>query len=736
MAESILRLKVSSEEYDNKLKRAAEGIQRLASKIHDSQGEFVGLTNDQKEFIRNLQYMNTVSQTATGKVKELETAYKGLQTMYNGFNAFEKNSEEGKILAEQLSILKEKTLQARKEMEDANKSLSNTGGFLDQLTSKFTVNIDALKLFDIGMKASGAALDVAKDAFFASESNVDEWGRTIQAAQSVYEGFLISINNGDISGFLSNIDDIVKAARAAYNELDKLNTMRTIQSPGFAKQEAENNRMRTMLMTGKWISAADGRVSPLGLKDGDKLTPEMMRVIERQLQGGMNKIVSLTKNEIGQTGRAIDAYYNSLAKQNGMSLKEFRSGTSSWESFSQKMAGYEAYKKWDAQARTEFAKQGGRGYVDFDKNNPYAEFRKWGTFRVDKMGENSYNDLVNLIKQQQSQQSQLYSTMGQAYRTMNRVNGVSVRDIMGGGGSGGGGGRSVGGGSMATSVNELTEMQSNQQRINELTQEYVNISDQSTEAVKERQVAIRQEISELEKRNGVLKLYQEQAKGKFLGGDVQKTGLANSSLSSSVSGTFDVGTGLSPEAIAAANQWIKNMEEGGNKVRESWKNAASAISLVGTAMSAVKDPAAQIASTVAMAIANIAMAYSESLAKDTTNKSNIWYFIATAAAAMVSMATTISSIHSATGYAEGGMIKGNSYSGDNIGGLVDGSQLVGLNAGEIVLNQAQTSNVANALKGGGMGNMHLTARLDGKDLLLSIDRTGQTMGYGQLVFFK
>lgn len=138
-----------------------------------------------------------------------------------------------------------------------------------------------------------------------------------------------------------------------------------------------------------------------------------------------------------------------------------------------------------------------------------------------------------------------------------------------------------------------------------------------------------------------------------------------------------------------------------------------------------------------MAIANIAMAYSETLAKDTTNKSNIWYFIATAAAAMVSMATTISSIHSATGYAQGGMIKGNSYSGDNIGGVVDGSQLVGLNAGEIVLNQAQTSNVANALKGGGMGgNMHLTARLDGKDLLLSIDRTGQTLGYGQLVFFK
>ena len=251
MADSILRLKVESQEYDNKLKRAAEGIQRLASKIHDSQGEFVGLTNDQKEFIKNLQYMNTVSQTATGKVKELETAYKGLQTMYNGFNAFEKNSEEGKILAEQLSVLKEKTLQARKEMEDANKSLSNTGGFLDQLTSKFTVNIDALKLFDIGMKAAGGALDVAKDAFFASEATGDEWGRVMDSSKSLYEGFLTSLNTGDISGFLSRIDSIVQAARAAYNELDRLGTMKTIQAPQMSAQQTENERMRMMIQTGR-----------------------------------------------------------------------------------------------------------------------------------------------------------------------------------------------------------------------------------------------------------------------------------------------------------------------------------------------------------------------------------------------------------------------------------------------------------------------------------------------------
>lgn len=723
MADVITRFKLETTQYDSKLRDASKQLSEITKTAALAGNEFGKFTQKNVEAARAFGHIATSATNSKDKVKELVGAFNDVAKQYNVLTKEQQQSDFGKALAESMTTLKGRISEAKAEM-------NSTGGIMEQLAQKFTINIDAVKLFNVGLQAAEGALKVAKDAFFASEANVDEWGRTIQAAQSVYEGFLISINNGDISGFLNNIDDIVKAARAAYNELDKLNTMRTIQSPGFAKQEAENTRMRTMLMTGKWISAADGRVSPLGLKDGDKLSPEMMRIIERQLQGGMNKIVSLTKNEIGQTGKAIDAYYNSLAKQNGMSLSEFRKGTSSWESFSEKMSGYEAYKRWDAQARTEFAKQGGRGYVDFDKNNPYAEFRKWGNFRVDKMGENSYNDLVNLIKQQQSQQSQLYSTMGQAYRTINRVNGETVRSIMGGGGSGGGGRGGAGGSGGGTTAVEMTELQANQKLINELTQEYVNISDNATEEVKERQAAIRQEISELTKRNNVLKLYADQAQGKLLGGDVQKSGL----------GTIDSFKnfkveGLSPEALEAANKWMKGMEEGGNKVQKSWKNAASAIGLVGSAMASVKDPAAQIASTVAMAIANIAMAYSETLAKDKTNKSNIWYFIATAAAAMVSMTTTIASIHSATGYAQGGEIKGNSYSGDNIGGLVDGKQLVGLNAGEIVLNQAQQANVAHGLQGAG-GNLHLTTQVKGSDLIICIDRAGKTLGYGQLAFWQ
>ena len=330
MADSILRLKVESQEYDDKLKRAAEGIQRLASKIHDSQGEFVGIENEQKEFIKNLQYMNTVSQTATGKVKELETAYKGLQTMYNGFTAFEKNSEEGKILAEQLSILKEKTLQARKEMEDASESLSNTGGFLDQLTSKFTVNIDALKLFDIGMKAAGAALDVAKDAFFSSESNIDEWGRTVESTKGAYDIFLQTLNNGNWSNFFQNLNEAIRGSRDLYDSLDRLSSIKANNQAAIALVQAEIQQLRVLKDQGQdvddKIKAATERLARLqqqaidaGKKAGSDTVFNTIRngvngsnttnvtVDDSQIQNSMNALI--------KNGQDAFEYYKRRASQ-------------------------------------------------------------------------------------------------------------------------------------------------------------------------------------------------------------------------------------------------------------------------------------------------------------------------------------------------------------------------------------------------------------------------------------
>lgn len=231
MADSIVRLKVDSSEYDNKIKRAAQGLQQLGTSLHQAGKSFTDADKDQVDFIKELGNMETVAKGAKSRINEMSQAFINLSVEYNKMSEQEKQSPPGQALAESLAKLRERTINAKEELANLNSQLepvktttNETGGVMGMLKDKLTVNIDAMKLFSLGLQAAKAALDVAKDAFFNNEEQLDEWGRTVESAQSLYNGFLNALNTGDISGYLKNIDDITRAARSAYDALDTLNT--------------------------------------------------------------------------------------------------------------------------------------------------------------------------------------------------------------------------------------------------------------------------------------------------------------------------------------------------------------------------------------------------------------------------------------------------------------------------------------------------------------------------------
>ena len=744
-ANSIFKLKVETSEYDQKLANAAKGIRHLADVAHKGGGDLTGLEKAELDYIKALGNMETKSRTASGQLRELSSTYKELKVVYDQLNEVEKADEGGKALAASLETLKQRAQEAKAQLDSASQSLQSNGeagkgtsSVMEMLKEKFTVNIDAIKLFNIGLQAAEGALSVAKDAFFASEATVDEWGRIVDSSKSLYEGFLTALNTGDISGYLGRIDEIVQAARTAYNELDRLGTMKTIQAPKMSAQQTENERMRMMIQTGRYIAPVDGRRA--SMKDGQLLTPEQIRRIEVQLQNGMKNVVALVGNEVKQTGKAIDAVYDRQAKELGLSLSEFRKGTSSMAEFDKRMAGYEQYQKWREQ-HTTIDMQSGRETVA--RGNPFEQFAKWGTFRVDGQ---RYNDLVRLIQQRDQQAGQAYSMQSQAYRTMNRAEGVTVSKLMRGETIGGSGGRGGGGGTTKTLQ---TELQQNQTKINELTQQYVALmaaaskaGEPLTEEQQKQTSEIQRQISELEKRNGQLKLFNEQAHGRLLPVDtsrvaeIAKDGITGNPFladNKAMEFTGSLKLQLDEKAMDAVDKQIKKQTKG---MKGGWEDAAGAIQAVGSAMSQIEDPAAKVVGTVAQAIATIALGYAQATTQ--ASKMGPWAWIAFAATGLATMISTISAIHSATGYAQGGMIKGNSYSGDNIGGMVDGGAggFVGLNAGEIVLNRAQTAAIASQLQGSGFGNARLVGRLKGRDILISIDRELSATGKGQLATWK
>ena len=178
------------------------------------------------------------------------------------------------------------------------------------------------------------------------------------------------------------------------------------------------------------------------------------------------------------------------------------------------------------------------------------------------------------------------------------------------------------------------------------------------------------------------------------------------------------------EWTADFNPFQENMDKLNKTAMQSkmaFGLAANAVSTFGGALAGMEDPGAKAAGTVLQALSSIALGFAMASVQAAFLGPLGW--IAWAGAGIAALATMISTVHQLTGLAEGGIVGGNSYSGDNIYG---GGAMV--NSGELVLNKAQQGNLASQLQGNGLQNMNIAGKIKGTDIILSIDRSLQLEG--------
>ena len=207
-------------------------------------------------------------------------------------------------------------------------------------------------------------------------------------------------------------------------------------------------------------------------------------------------------------------------------------------------------------------------------------------------------------------------------------------------------------------------------------------------------------------------------------------------------GQIDMGLGVSDEAwqelVAQINEHLANLgldpieldvKTGGvkslNKEVEGTidhvSGAASAFQALGDAMSNIDDPGAQVAGLIAQAIGSVAAGYGAATAQAATM--GPWAWITFAITGLATMISTIAGIKSATAgsYASGGIVPGTSYSGDNT--------IIAANAGEVVLNRAQQTNLAGQLEAGSLpNNLHLSTEISGTNLRVVLDNDNRSKG--------
>lgn len=449
MAESIVRLRVESQEFESKLKRASQELLAMAENARRTGATFAIADKEELAFVSSLGQLQTSARSAKGSIAEMTKAFQDLSMHYRSLTDEEKAAPYGQELKKSLEQLQNRINDGKQALGEINGTIGESknktdilSGAVEELAGKFGLSVPKLGAMSVAIAGVTGALKVAKDAFFASEANIDEWGRTVDASKAVYEGFLTSLNTGDISGFLQRIDQIISAAREAYDELDRLGTQRTIDSPRLNAQRAENERFRAMLRTGRYIAPTDGRKATM--KEGQVLTQTQLETVSRMLENGMKNVNNITKSEIQQIRTSINALYKKEAVNLGMSLTEFKKGTSSMSALDERIAWYNKYEKTQREidmAKRSVAIASAEGltvdektYEKARQTNPYERYKAWGVF---KDGSATMTKITELVTQMTNLQTQVTNTTAQGYRNINRVEGITV----GGGRSGGGGGR-------------------------------------------------------------------------------------------------------------------------------------------------------------------------------------------------------------------------------------------------------------------------------------------------------
>lgn len=759
MAESIVRLRVESQEFESKLKRASQELLAMAENARRTGATFAIADKEELAFVSSLGQLQTSARSAKGSIAEMTKAFQDLSMHYRSLTDEEKAAPYGQELKKSLEQLQNRINDGKQALGEINGTIGESknktdilSGAVEDLAGKFGVSVPKLGAMSVAIGAVTGALKVAKDAFFASEANLDEWGRTVDASKAVYEGFLTSLNTGDISGFLQRIDQIISAAREAYDELDRLGTQRTIDSPRLNAQRAENERFRAILRTGRYIAPTDGRAP--SMKEGQVLTQTQLENVSRMLENGMKNVNNITKSEIQQIRTSINALYKKEAINLGMSLTEFKKGTSSMTALDERIEGYNKYEKTQREinmAKRSVAIASAEGltvdektYEKARQTNPYERYKAWGVFQ--DSGE-TMTKITELVTQMTNLQTQVTATTAQGYRNINRIEGITV-----GGGRSGGGGR-VGTPAPDVVIDPLAGIKFQQTEfdggvmnsefgamVTELAAKYFKQTfDESIRNMDPESVKIMMQTTETV--NDVFKNV-DMNKPEPLNRDRDKAEDRKQGRQDSDISKLAKGVGALSNIAGAFQSMGVELPEGLTKTISVIQSLITVVQSVQTIIS-LFSTGSQTANTVALGL-NTGAIGALTAAMSANTASNFIPFLANGGIAgnmvnsrrfahggMVANSQRFAFGGQVSGIskrAADGFVGGNNYSGDLIP--------IAVNSGELILNRAQQGNLASQLSGMGMSAMRLSCKVNAKEMEFILNHQASDTSRGRYLTSK
>ena len=851
MADSILRLKVDSQEYDQKIKRAAEGIQQYAQKCREAGGTLQYLDDGVLEFVQALGKMDTVATGTKQQLREMSNALTTLTQTYRGLTDEEKASPFGQELAKGIQQLTERAGQAQDAMADVQASIRNAASdtrLFDQMAqgmSVATASIQGLtgaaKLFGIESKDNLEV--IAKlQAAMAVTNSLTTIQKALQKESALMQGVL-AIQAKAAAAAIELEGSATKGAtvaQAAFNAVAKANpyvllasavaavgvalvgfTKNTKEAESATKEETEAMKQAAR-MADIWKNTMGSTYSSLMTKydelkrqwhslASEHSKTEWIKKNQTALQnlgGAVNDVKSAEDFFNNNTDAVVQSFVRraEAAARVAQLTELYRQQIElldKKEQASTAIRNDAARSGRSAQAGDEIKDQTYRNsrYGSVNQRTGKWEFSEAGAKLYSGTDTSTADAVVKIDVELQANESKINKVKSQITDAFKDIT------ITPGSGSGTGNGE--------TNVEkELTI----QQQIAELEKEALNAS-------KERRVRIAEIIQDLDRqlqkqKELVASLHQVPIDPKSIkAGDPSKMGItlpvtikeetlqqqvqkiadaaraamANTDLADPMLAKFqevfvdsnalgnlmktaiengldtsdidftglkeqlakglDIDDSALQELVDKINEKLKsigkdpikldfdkgsvtsvtgNLTKDAKQNQQAWSAAASAVSSLSSALQSLEDPSAKIAGIVGQAVANIALGFAQATASPATGAAGVFGWIAAATAGLATMLTTITSIKSVTkgGFAEGGIVPGNSYSGDRLN-----TAMYGINSGELILSRSQQNNIAAQLEGGSFSNFQLTSRVSGRDLVLTINNQ-QTVNNKPKLNFK
>ena len=154
---------------------------------------------------------------------------------------------------------------------------------------------------------------------------------------------------------------------------------------------------------------------------------------------------------------------------------------------------------------------------------------------------------------------------------------------------------------------------------------------------------------------------------------------------------------------------LDDTQERTKGIQQAAMDAAQSFSQLGQAIGGVAGAGIDIAGMMAQAIVTMIQGYATATSQ--AAKLGPWAWISFGALGLAQLTAMISTVKSAGAFADGGVINGNSYHGDGL--------LANVNAGEMILNTKQQSNLFKMLDGanGNTSTNGVTFKIQGKELV-------------------